>query len=379
MALDLPQQIKEAVDKSKHILITFRKEYNLDSLSSAIAFFLILKKMNKLADVACADFSLPRQFSFLPAAKIEPEMPELQKLIISLDLSKNKIGQLSYENNEDKLDIFVEAKLGKFKSDDVKILFSGYKYDLIIILDTPDLESLGELFEKNREFVFDTPKINIDHNPGNERFGQINAVSMTAAATSEIVFEIINAIDRSIIDKDIATCLLTGLIYKTRSFKTQNVTPKTLNVASQLISEEADRDAIVKKLFQSKSMATLKLWGRVLARLKGDMEKKFVWSAISEHDFLEAEASEEDVNGVIEELISSIPGIEAAAILLQRKNDVHVILESQKNMNSLLLLKQFNPLGSKYSARVTLKNISLIEAEKNIIQSIKQNIDKLPK
>lgn len=55
-------------------------------------------------------------------------------------------------------------------------------------------------------------------------------------AVAEILYDIISTIPENKIDEDMATCLLTGLITATKSFKTPNITPHTLNIASELIT-----------------------------------------------------------------------------------------------------------------------------------------------
>ena len=82
----------------------------------------------------------------------------------------------------------------------------------------------------------------------------------------KILFNLITDYSRDLVDEDIATCLLAGLIAKTKSFKTQNITPQSLAISSQLLAMGAKREEIVNKLYRSRSLNVLKLWGRVLAR-----------------------------------------------------------------------------------------------------------------
>ncbi|MDP2766655.1 MAG: hypothetical protein Q8O41_04270, partial [Candidatus Methanoperedens sp.] len=63
-----------------------------------------------------------------------------------------------------------------FTEDDISSRSSGFKYDLIIALDTADLESLGQIYDNDTEFFYKTPIINIDHHSENEEFGQINFI-----------------------------------------------------------------------------------------------------------------------------------------------------------------------------------------------------------
>ena len=64
-----------------------------------------------------------------------------------------------------------------------------------------------------------------------------------------------------------ATALLAGMIAATNSFQSPQVTPQTLELASQLIVRGADRQKVIESLYRTKDIDTLKNWGKVLSRL----------------------------------------------------------------------------------------------------------------
>ncbi len=383
------QQIFEQIKKASNILITFKKTWNGDSVASALALFLFLKKMDKNVDVVAEKFSLDKLYSFLPGyAEINHELDNLRKFIISLDITNTKVSQIKYKQEENQLNFIISPKDGFFSSSDITSGASGFKYDLIIAVDTPDLESLGRIYDNDTEFFYQTPIINIDHNSTNEGFGQINFIELTAVSTSEIVFSLFESFGRDLMDEDIATCLLTGMIAETKSFKTNNVTPRALLTASQLMSLGARREEIVNYLYRSKSINVLKLWGRVLARLSSSLDNKLVWSTLSSSDFSKTNSAEKDLTDVIDELIVSIPQAKIIAIIYENKiiseepadepvEKTNLLLYSIKNIDSLNLIKEFNPIGTKTLARAIV-NLPIIEAEKTIINAIQDKLNKLP-
>ena len=160
----------------------------------------------------------------------------------------------------------------------------------------------------------------------------------------------------------------------TKNFKTQNVTPKTLNIASVLINLGARREEIVKNLYQSRFLSTLKLWGRVLSRLNNDLDDRLVWSSLSCHDFLETASKPSEAIDVIDELILSMPKTEIIILLYENYEKIDVIVYSTKNINSLELAKKFNPIGNKQIAKFTLENMILADAERTIITEIKSKL-----
>jgi phosphoesterase RecJ-like protein len=378
MGLTQNQQIFELLKKSSRILITFKKNFSGDAVSSALGLYLFLKKINKSADIVCQDFVMPQNYSFLPKInKIKPILGSLKRFIINLDLSNTKLKDFSYDIKDTNLNIYLTPEAGSLLEKNISFKSDDYKYDLIITLDTDDLESLGDIYEKNTEFFFNTPIINIDCNPENEQYGQINLVELTKTSTAEIIFNLIEEYDVNLMDQEIATCLLTGMISKTRSFRTPNITPKTLSIASQLILNGAERDLIIQNLYRTKSINTLKLWGKVLARLKHDPQYKLAWSYLQQKDFIELNLQNPNLSEVIEELIASAPEAEIVILFYENKNNgVFGLIYTSKNYDSLYLAKSFNPFGTKTMAEFEIKKPELVEAAREVIESVKSNLQK---
>lgn len=389
--LTTDQQIFEQIKKAKNILITFDKTWNGDSIASALAFYLFLKKLDKKVEIAAEKFDQGSLFNFLPTyGNINYSLNNLRKFVISLDTINTKVEKIKYKIKDNTIDFIIYPKEGFFTHEHVKSNYDKYKYDLIIVLDTPDLESLGKIYEEDTEFFYQVPVINIDHHVDNEEFGQINNVELTAISTSEILFNLFSKYSRDLIDHEIATCLLTGIISKTKNYKTQNITPGVLQASSQLIAMGADREKIVNRLYRSRSIDVLKLWGRVLARLTGSKNNKLIWSILTDADFQKTNTNENDLNEVIDELVINIP--EAKIVILfyeinghsnssEEKNTTgeiktKALIYSIKNANSLDLVKKWNPAGTKSIAKIIIpKNIK--DAETEVINHVKGYIEKI--
>lgn len=374
------QQIIELIKKNKNILITFSKSWNGDAVASALSLFLFLKKLDKNVDVIAARSDQSQLYSFLPGYnEIKSNFDSLRKFIINLDLKNTKVSQVKYKIENNNLVFYITPQNGFFVNEDVSLNSSEFKYDLIIVIDTPDLESLGEIYDNETEFFYRTPVINIDHHANNESFGQINCVELTAVATSEILFSIFESFSRELIDEDIATCLLSGMISSTKSFKTPNITPQTLTVAAQLISLGARREEIINKFYRSRSLNMLKLWGRVLARLSGSLNNKIVWSMLNADDFAKTGSNELDLNEIIDEMIINIPQVKMILIFYEdtggQPNTTNVLIYSVRNLDILSLFKDHSPVGTKNLARLTI-NKSLEMAKNEITPIAEEKIKK---
>ena len=375
MAQNTTEQIKELINKSKRILITCRRQFSGDGLSSCLALYLILKKLNKNADIVINDFKLPENYKFLPEiSQIKSAVKKLKKFIINLDISQTGIEGLNYDIEGNNLRIHLTPKQGVFTPEDLKFQTSQFAYDLIFVVDTPELESLGSLYDHHRDLFYQIPVINIDHAPSNEQYGHINLVDITCASTTEVIFQLINDWQENLIDKETATCLLTGLISKTRSFKTNQVTPEALTTASELINFGANRQEIVTHLYQTKTITSLKLWGKILSRLQSDPESKIVWSKLDMHDFTESGASEKDIAGIVDELITASPLSEVIILFYQTGiEQTRILLHTQGTQNAFNLARKFNPEGDKNNVSFTLDE-TLARAEKIVLEEIKSQI-----
>ena len=385
--LSQQQQIFEQIKKAKNILIAFSSNWNGDNIASALAFFLFLKKMGKKAEIISSKSETgaameikSKAFSFLPGfEEIKRIAREMNKFVISLNLSKAKIKGVKYRLESGAAKFIITPQTGNFTAEDVKIETEGAKYDLIIVLDTPDMESLGKIFSENRQFFYGTPIINIDHHSANEEFGQINLVQINAVATSEIVFNLLNAYEENLIDADIATCLLTGIISKTKNFKTSNVTPDTLAATSSLISREARREEIVNKLYRSRGIGVLKLWGIILSRLTYAKNGQIIWSSVTNNDFIKTDTSKSDLNDIIDELIANIPEAKVIIIFYEITDPdgnitVSFLLHSPKNINVLDLTRDYNPKGDEKMVEIETKK-QLEEIKEEIIELIDKKIN----
>lgn len=366
------QQVHELLLQESSFLIALPKQPSTDAIASGLALLLLLQKMGKQATVVSDNFTLPETHAFLRGSEtIQPVLAAGQKFVITLNLGKTQVADLSYDIAGEQLQIFITPKDGMPAPHDVTATETGQKFGLIIVLDAQDLESLGSVFDSNTELFYGTPVVNIDHRASNTNFGQVNVVELTATSTSEVLFSLLRDMDENFLDEHIATNLLAGIISKTRSFQSSNVTPKSLAVASHLIASGARRDEIIRHLYQTKSLATLRLWGRVLSRLKADHGDRFLFSRLSREELGQTKAKSDDLAGVIDELIVDAPKAEIIALLYQDENDVvEALVHTVPALNGVTLFRDFLPEGTRDFMRLRFSGVSLEEAEKRLVSRV---------
>jgi phosphoesterase RecJ-like protein len=250
--------------------------------------------------------------------------------------------EISYQTSADKAQIFLKAKDQEFTQQDLSFTTEKFPVDLVFILGCKSLEDLGGLYEQNTDLFFETPKINIDNHPDNEYFGQINLVDIALSSTAEILAELLQKYEQQLIDQDIATCLLLGIISSTRSFQHVQTTPKAFLKAGELVALGARQQEIIKNIYKTKSLPLLKLWGRALARMKILEDQKIVYSILSQSDFERAGASLGELLPVLAEFIDNISGYNVIAVLAESAQNserlilaVHEQIPAQKLVEAL--------------------------------------------
>lgn len=356
-------QILEMIKQSASVLICIPEHPTTDAIASSVALLSSIEKLGKRGKIVSSGYQVPPNHTFLPKSnEIFDDLSAMRKFIVSLDLSNKSVEELTYNIDGEKLNIYISPKDGFFTKNDVRTSDGDYAFDLIIVIDAADLESLGRIYEMNADFFYHTPVVNIDQSPANDHFGQVNLVNVTATSTSEIIFELIKDWGEQVMDEYIATSLLSGMISKTKSFQSGSVTPRSLSIASHLISQGARREEIVKHLYQSKKISTLKLWGRVLSTLQVDEERKIVWSQLYLKDFEEVGASEHDLPDVIDELIINTPDAKNVFIVYNiHPNEVKAVVSTAPYINAIELFREFNPVGTEHFVRFNNNHDQTVE------------------
>ncbi len=372
--LNLEKQIIKQIEKSKKPLIVLPNNYLSGAIPAGLALYLLLNKLKKESRIVCdlkkvGDYKQP--WSFLPAfSKIEDELKNLRQFVISLNISEAKVNQIKYTLENNKLNFIISPENGWFDKKDVSSAPGGFKHDLIIVLDTPDLESLGRTYDNNIEFFYKTPIINIDRHPDNEEFGQINYIDLNVISSAELVYYIFKNLQIPLINEDIATCLLAGIIADSNNFKASTLSPRTLMNTSKLIDANGRREEIVNHLYRSRSFQALKLWGKLLNNLK--VENKVAWSYLSVEDFKESQASEKHLFEIIDELILNLSDKFMFLLAYQTSSDkkANLILQSIKNINVLKIAPWLELEGNKKRAFGPLNHLDLNKIKDSIIKPI---------
>ena len=383
MTLVNRQEAEDLLRNAKNILLAPSSPMDGDSVGSSLALMAVLRKMGKTATVVAYE-PLPEYLKFLPfVSQIQPTIAPSKDLVISLSTENADVDHLKYEVEPGRINIIVTPKQGHFSPQDISFRGKGADFDLIVTVDTGDIVQIGKLYTENKELFDRVPLLNIDHHASNGKFGTHNYLEITAAATTQMITPMLIDFEKErgeeLIDEDVATLLLVGIITDTGSFQHSNTTPEAFEMAANLLDRGARQQEIIKHIFKTKSLGTLKLWGRVLSRIQYDQKLRLVYSTITLQDLSDTGTTPDDTGGIIDELMSNAPGAEV--VMLLKEKEPGYVSGSFRAPGTLAdvseIAKLMNGGGHKKAAGFRIKEKTMEEA----LEFSKQNIAKymLPK
>lgn len=303
MGLDQEQQFEKIISESGEILILLPKNPSGDAIGSAWALYFFLANQKKNATIVFEGEAAMKKLSFLPTPeKVLHELTGTQDFVLSFNTKFNKIIDIKTEKLEEELRVYITPEKGSIDPRDFSFIPSRFKYDVLIILGSPDRESLGKVFEESPDIFYEVPVINIDFHSSNDRFGQMNIVDISASSVSEILMDIFEKMDGEVIDEKVAESLLAGIIDATNSFQNKNTTPKALRMSATLMSKGADQQKIIRYLYKTQPLQILKLWGRVMARLRWVEESGLVWAPVLLEDFVQSRSNPSDIVLILDKI-----------------------------------------------------------------------------
>jgi phosphoesterase RecJ-like protein len=238
------KQLEQLLKKSSRVLLTITKEPDGDSLGSMFAMCHAIQHYRK-AVLCYSPDPIPKMFDYLRG-----------KYPVTSDLPD-----------------------------------SVHSYDLVIIFDTGDMKRTPLVAELSQRQSEKTNVVNIDHHPtvihwNGQQTVDHNFIDTEAGATTEMVYKLLEHLQVPL-NAAAATSLLTGILTDTGHFSNHGTSLESLDIAAQLMAQGAKHHLITQATMQNKSLGTLKLWGRVLSRLKINPDNGVVSTVIWQRDFEE--------------------------------------------------------------------------------------------
>lgn len=238
-------QIVDRLKQATNILVTVSASPSVDQLASAIGITLLL---NKLGKHATAVFSgpVPSVLEFLePAKTIETNTDSLRDFIISLD--KNKADKLRYKVEDDHVRIFITPYRTSISDKDLVFSQGDFNVEVVLAVGITKQQDLDQAIAMHGRILHDATVIDVsvDKITG---LGTMNLTNPKASSLSEILVDVGVALKPDVLDSQMATAFLTGIVAQTNRFSNERTTSTTMEISSRLLAAGANQQLVATKL-----------------------------------------------------------------------------------------------------------------------------------
>lgn len=280
--------IKSLLDTPKAIVIVPHKNPDGDAIGSSLGLYHYLKeKGHNVQVIAPNDY--PDFLKWMPD----------ESLILKYDSQKEEADQL-IKNAE-----------------------------LIFTLDFNSLSRIGSM--QDVVAASNGLKIMIDHHQQPDDYASFTYSDVSMSSTCEMVYNFIEMLgNNNNINSNIATCLYTGIMTDTGSFRFASTTSSTHNIIGRLIEKGANNSEIHNNIYDTNSYERLQLLGRALSNLKVIPEFRTAYITLSQEELNTFKFKKGDTEGFVNYGLS-LKGIIFAAIFIEnhQENIIKISLRSK--------------------------------------------------
>jgi phosphoesterase RecJ-like protein len=167
------------------------------------------------------------------------------------------------------------------------------------VMVTFDCGSLGRLGDLEPAAKAAHELVVLDHHVSNTRYGSINVIDPAAAASGVLVRRLVLELGLPLTD-DAAVALYAALVCDTGRFQYDTTTPSVFDLARELVTFDVPVSRLSRQLFEEHRFAYLKLLGEALACAELDVDRRFVWTAVTQDMLTRNGVTLEEVEGLID-------------------------------------------------------------------------------
>jgi len=245
--------------------------------------------------------------------------------------------------------------------------------DVVFVLDTNDEERLGKVGSMVRNASATT--VLIDHHLQPEPWFDVEFVRDTAAATGELVYEMIEVTDPSHIDAEVATALYTAIMTDTGSFRYSSVSPRLHRIVAEILERgEIEPAPIHETIYDRKSMPGLRLLGRMLNRIRLRYDGQLGYSVVTQRMVEDTNASWDDKQGFVNYVLS-IEGVKAALLFSEVDDGSKISFRSEADVRVDEWARHFGGGGHRNAAGAYVKRPTFEEVIDDVIEAASGYID----
>jgi phosphoesterase RecJ-like protein len=298
----------DALQKAKSVIITVHVQPDGDAFGSMLAMMLFLEAAGKNVCMTWGDrIEIPAQYRWMPSID----------RVVEFEGCGNACAEA----------------------------------DLLLTLDCASEQRLGLM--KDSLPMFKTI-VNVDHHIDNTGFGTINVIDPSAAATCEIVYNILKGCEATM-SADMANCLYAGIVTDTGRFQYSNTGAGTLRIAADLIDLGAEPSKIFRYIYENIPFGGLKLMARIIERAKIIPESKLAYSFVKLSDLSECGVTIAETETYIDQLRTAKES--DAAVILKETPDgkLRASLRSKGDLDIGAIAREAGGGGHRNAAGATFE------------------------
>lgn len=312
-----------------------------DAISSTIAVGWLLEKLGKRYTML-NEGPIPARLSYLWNSKA------IHTLVPGLETTEDAVSS-------------------RFNSASQQSEAVAHQYANVICVDCADFGRVGPA---SAWFAPDAALLNIDHHATNDSYGNVNLLRFDAAATAEIVYELIAELGVSL-DEAAATALYTGLLTDTGGFRYSNTSPHVMQIAASLLEAGAPGHQLAELLLERMTMGQMGMIQRGLSRLVFSEDQQIGWLWVTSEDLEETGASNEDLEGLVN-YPRNIEGVKVGLLFKENgTKSVKVSMRSSGEVSVAAIAQQFGGGGHVRAAGCRL-TVPLGEAIEQVVGAVRK-------
>ena len=323
------EQLKQWLDKPATVVIIPHKNPDGDAMGSCLAWQGMLNQLGHSTSVIAPN-DYPTFLHWLPGHD----------------------GVLIYENDQELADKLIAGA------------------DMVFTLDFNTLKRIDQMGARVAESA--AKKVMIDHHQEPDDYADITFSNPAIGSTCEFVFQIIDAMGLAKhINQDIASCLYTGIVTDTGSFRFPSVTSATHRAVATLIDAGANHSEIHEKIKDNARPDRLKLLGIALKNMVFISEYKTAYITISQDELDACNYQKGDTEGFVNYGLS-VAGIEMAVLMTESKKEkmIKISFRSKGDLAVNLFAKTYFEGGGHINAAGGKSDKSLRETEAYFLKSL---------
>jgi phosphoesterase RecJ-like protein len=223
--------------------------------------------------------------------------------------------------------------------------------DAIVTFDCGSLQRLNELAVPATRAAAHGGLVVLDHHVTNARYGSVNVIDPTAAATAVVVRQLADRLGWGL-TREAALCLYTGLVTDTGRFQYDATCPEVFALAAELSAFDLPIASMSRQLFEEHRFTYLKLVADCLARAELDAELGLVSTWVDADDLAAHHVSIEETEGLID-LVRRAKEADVACVLKDAGAGVRVSLRSLGDVDVSSIATRFGGGGHAFAAGFT--------------------------